>query len=165
MFSGMPMSLRNATSTRMTSWEARRHDVAACYSTTYTWQRQMRVFFKRVRFVWKQDQRELLPWLWPLFDLQICGLSIDTLSAPNLSLSTSCRARAPLEECKSTWVRKTNVANVWRVLFTSRENSDRKFLRPSFFGLKRHHSERSWLVLQEATFLRASAGTTTNWNC
>ena len=40
--------------------------------------------------------------LTPLLTFQIYGRSIDTLSAPNLSLSTSCRARAPLEECKST---------------------------------------------------------------
>ena len=62
----------------------------------------------------------------PFSTFQFFGQSIDTPSARNLSLSTSCRARAPLEECKSTWV-KTYVANVWRVWFTSREISDRKF--------------------------------------
>ena len=99
----------------------------------YTWQRQMHGFLTYVETTWNKINQEILSWLWPLFDLPIfVGLSIDTPSAPNLSLSTSCRVRAPLEECKSTWVRKTYVANVWRVCFTSRENSERKFFGPSF---------------------------------
>ena len=92
MFSGMPMSLRNSTSTRMTSWEARRHDLAAFYSkllvlgalllvqdqgetavpytmplrqqqsTTYTWQRQYIVFLTCGNKI-----NGSMSWLWPPF--------------------------------------------------------------------------------------------------
>ena len=132
-----------------------------------TWQRQMHGFLTCVETTWNKINRELLSRLWPLFDLPIfVGQSIDTPSARNLSLSTSCRARAPLEECKSTWVRKTYVANVvWRVWFTSREISDRKFFMTfiqvawndtiqsvhGWFSRKQHSCQLRW--------------TTTNWNC
>ena len=152
MFSGMPVLPRNSTSARLTSWEATAWlgslllETAGETVVLYTKplrQQDINIyihmatanacFFTYVETTWNKINRELLSWLWPLFDLPIfVGQSIDTPSALNLSLSTSCRARAPLEECKSTWLRKTYVANVWRVWFTSQESSECKFFGPAF---------------------------------
>ena len=183
VFSGMPVLPRNSAPTRMTSWEAaawlgsllletagetvvpyakplRQQDI----NKIYTWQWQMHGF---LTYVETTDQPGVIVltltpfrpsnFCWPKHRYSFCSesVSVNVMSCPGTTWGV---------QIHLTKKNMRGQRSMTGVLHKSRKFGPQVFYDLHSSGLKRHHSERSWLVLQEATFLPAE-WTTRNWNC